>query len=211
MEQEHLLPKQSYFVQIRNRFLKHKLGVIGFFVMILIVLMAVFAPFIAPYDPNAIGAQFSAAPSGDHWFGTDQVGRDVFSRVVYASRVSLMVGLVSVSISVVLGVVLGLVSGYFGGWIDMVIMRITDVVMAFPSTMLILVIASIVGPGLVNIILILGFLGWPSVARLVRGNVLAIKEEDYTKAAVALGMSPGRILFTQVLPNTVAPILVYAT
>ncbi|WP_239618090.1 oligopeptide ABC transporter permease [Cohnella mopanensis] len=194
-----------------RRFKKHKLAVAGLAVMAVLALCAIFAPLIAPYDPSTITDSFSAAPSWQHPLGTDQIGRDELSRLIYAARISLSVGIGSILISSVIGTVLGLVSGYYGGWVDNIIMRITDVFMSFPYIMLILVVASIVGPGLTNIILILGFLGWPSVARLVRGNVLSIKETDYVKASVVLGFKTPRILFMHILPNTVAPILIYAT
>lgn len=194
-----------------RRFKKHKLAVAGLVVIIILTLCAIFAPFISPYDPTTVTDSFGAAPSMDHLMGTDQVGRDQLSRLIYSARVSLSVGVGSIVIAVAIGTVLGLVSGYFGGWIDSLIMRITDMFMAFPYIMLILVVASIVGPGLLNMIIILGVLGWPGVARLVRGNVLTIKEAEYVKASVVLGYSTPRILFLHILPNTVAPILIYAT
>jgi len=194
-----------------KRFKKHKLAVLGLWFLAIVTICAIFASWIAPYGPNEITSSFSAAPTWQHWLGTDQVGRDVLSRVIYAARVSLAVGIGAVVISAVIGTVLGLVSGYFGGWVDGIIMRVTDMFMSFPYIMFILVVASIVGPGLTNIIIILGVLGWPGIARLVRGNVLAIKQSDYVKASIALGYKTPRILFKHILPNTVAPILIYAT
>lgn len=194
-----------------RRFKRHKLAVIGFWFLAIITMAAILAPIFAPFDPAEITGEFSAPPSWQHLLGTDQVGRDVFSRVIYAARVSLAVGIGAVAISAIIGTVLGLISGYFGGMIDGIIMRITDMFMSFPYILFILVVASIVGPGLTNIILILGVLGWPGIARLVRGNVLAIKQSDYVKASIALGYSTPRILFKHILPNTVAPILIYAT
>lgn len=203
--------QEKYWKVIFRRFTRHKMAVAGVFVLAIFIICAVFAPIIAPYPPDDIVGSFSAAPDGSHLLGTDQVGRDVFSRIIYASRISLLVGVASTGISLAIGIVLGLVSGYFGGIIDMVVMRVTDMFMAFPYIMLILVVASIVGPGLLNIILIMGFLNWPGVARLVRGNVLSIKESNYIKAATVSGLSTPRILFSEILPNTIAPILVNAT
>ncbi len=194
-----------------RRFKRHKLAVAGLVVIGILTLCAIFAPFITAYKPTTVTDSFGAAPSLQHWLGTDQVGRDQLSRLIYAARVSLAVGLGSIVISAVIGTVLGLISGYFGGWIDSIIMRLTDIFMSFPYIMLILVVASIVGPGLTNIILILGVLGWPGVARLVRGNVLSVKESDYVKAGRVLGFGSVRIIFSHILPNVVAPILVYAT
>lgn len=194
-----------------RRFSKHKLAVAGAAFMLVVTLAALLAPWIVPYNPTEITDSFAAAPSFQHWLGTDMVGRDMFSRVVYAARISLSVGIGAVVISAAIGTALGLVSGYFGGWLDGLIMRITDMFMSFPYIMFMLVVASLVGPGLTNIILILGVLGWPGVARLVRGNVLAIKQSEYVKASVVLGFRTPRILLRHVLPNTIAPILVYAT
>ncbi|GMK39304.1 peptide ABC transporter permease [Paenibacillus sp. CCS19] len=193
------------------RFKRHKLAVAGFFALCIIALCAVLAPFITAYAPTTVTDSFGEGPSWKHPLGTDLVGRDMLSRLIYAARVSLAVGIGAVAISAAIGTVLGLISGYIGGWIDGIIMRITDIFMSFPYIMLILVVSSIVGPGLLNIILILGVLGWPGVARLVRGNVLSIKQMDYVKASVVLGFRMPRILFQHILPNTVAPILIYAT
>ncbi|TKI65932.1 MULTISPECIES: oligopeptide ABC transporter permease [Lysinibacillus] len=194
-----------------KRFKRHKLAVMGLWFLAIVTMAAILAPIFAPFDPAEITGEFSAPPSLQHLLGTDQVGRDVLSRVIYAARVSLAVGIGAVAISAIIGTVLGLISGYFGGMIDGIVMRITDMFMSFPYILFILVVASIVGPGLTNIILILGVLGWPGIARLVRGNVLAIKQSDYVKASIALGYSTPRILFKHILPNTVAPILIYAT
>lgn len=196
---------------ILRRFLRHKLGVASLIVVLVIALAALFAPLIAPYSPTEITSSFNAPPSLEHWLGTDKVGRDVFSRLLYATRVSLMVGLLATAVSTVIGVVLGLISGYFGGVVDMVIMRVTDMVMSFPYLLLVLVAAAIFQPGLWNIILILGFVDWPAMARLVRGNVLALRESGFVKSSQLAGMPGWYILFSDILPNTLAPVLVYAT
>lgn len=194
-----------------QRFLRHKLGVVSLIVVAVIALAALFAPVIAPYDPNAITGNFNAPPSAEHFLGTDQVGRDVLSRLLYGTRVSLLVGLLSTALSTLIGVVLGLISGYFGGAADMTVMRVTDMVMSFPYMLLVLVAAAIFKPGLWNIILILGFVNWPSVARLVRGNVLALRETGFVKSSRLAGMPGSYILFSEILPNTLAPVLVNAT
>lgn len=209
--QEQLGEEESYLKLIRKRFFKHKLAVVGMVVFTLLVIIAIFAPLIAPHNPYAVEGEFGAAPSSTHILGTDEVGRDLFSRLLYAARVSLSVGVGAVAIYVAIGTILGAVAGYFGKWVDMVIMRITDVFMSFPYLMVILVLVSIMGPSLFNVILVLGLLGWPSIARLVRGSVLAIKEMDYVKAGVALGYSTPKIVFQHILPNCIAPILVNAT
>lgn len=209
--QEENSAAENYTRLVARRFGKHKLAMTGLILIALLSLAAVLAPWVAPHDPYQVTQSFGVSPSALHFLGTDQVGRDVASRLVYAARVSLVVGLGTTLISVSLGTILGLLSGYFGGKSDMALMRVVDVFMSFPQMLLILVVVSIVGPGLLKIILILGFLGWPGVARIVRGCVLSIKENDYIKSAVAMGFSTPRIIFLHILPNAVAPILVNAT
>ncbi|MDN3954964.1 oligopeptide ABC transporter permease [Sporolactobacillus laevolacticus] len=203
--------EESYLHMVMRRFLKHKLAVAGLIVFGLIILIAALAPVISPHDPNKIFGEFEAAPSATHILGTDPVGRDVMSRLIYGAQVSIAVGIGAVAIYVAVGIVLGLVAGYFGKWVDMLIMRLTDIFMSFPYFMVILVLVSIIGPSLFNITFVIGLLGWPAIARLVRGSVLSIKEMDYVKAGVALGYSTPKILFQHILPNALAPILVNAT
>lgn len=205
------ITRESYLQTVWRRFRRHHLATISVAVVVLVGLAALFAPVIAPYHPNEIVGGFSKAPSAAHWLGTDQIGRDVFSRLLYATRVSLMVGILATAISTAIGVILGLVAGYFGGVADMLIMRFTDMVMSFPYILLVLVAASIFKPGLWSIILILGFVDWPGIARLVRGNVLSLRESNFVKSDLVAGMPLRYILFSEILPNTAAPILVYAT
>ncbi|WP_461204796.1 oligopeptide ABC transporter permease [Clostridium sp. DL1XJH146] len=203
--------EESYISMILHRFRKHKMAMVSVMLMLLLIICAICASIIAPQDPYKVTSSFSAAPSVEHILGTDQSGRDVLSRLIYASRVSLIVGIGSVTISTIIGTILGLMAGYFGGWIDMTLMRITDVFMAFPQIMIILVVVAIIGPTLWNIIAVLGFLGWPPITRIVRGSVLSVKENDYVKAAVGLGLETPRILIFHILPNILAPIIVNAT
>ena len=211
MKKQNDITNESYRETIWRRFKRHRLGMAGLFVAAVIGLAALLAPLIAPHDPEAIVGPFAAPPSLDFWLGTDQIGRDMLSRLLYATRVSLLVGILATAISTAVGVVLGLVAGYFGGWLDMVIMRFTDMVMSFPYILLVLVAAAIFEPGLWSIILILGFVDWPGIARLVRGNVLSLRETNFVKSNIVAGMPLRHILFSEILPNTVAPILVYAT
>jgi peptide/nickel transport system permease protein len=208
---EDLGTEESNFKEITKRFFKHKLAVVGLIIFTIMAIIAVFAPVFAPLSPYEIKGEFSSAPSSAHILGTDQVGRDLLSRLIYASRVSLSVGIGAVAIYITIGTILGALAGYFGKWIDMIIMRLTDIFMSFPYLMVILVLVSVVGPSLFNIILVIGLLGWPSVARLVRGCVLSVKEMDYIKSGVALGYSAPKIVFQHILPNCLAPILVNAT
>lgn len=203
--------RQSSFYMVAKRFCRHRLAVACLVILLGLILLAVFAPWIAPYGPTKISGGFSKPPDAEHWLGTDQIGRDMFSRLLYAMRVSLLVGFLATVISTAIGVVLGLASGYFGGWVDRVIMSFTDMVMSFPYILLVLVAAAIFEPGMWTMIIILGLVDWPGVARLVRGNVLSLREINFCKSDVTSGM-PGRyILFSEILPNTLAPVLVYAT
>lgn len=202
---------ESYLQTVFRRFKRHKLALISLVIVVILGLAALFAPIIAPYDPNEMAGPFSGAPGKGFLLGTDQIGRDVFSRLLYAMRISLLVGIMATLISTVIGVILGLIAGYFGGVADMIIMRFTDMVMSFPYILLVLVAAAIFKPGLWSIILILGFVDWPGIARLVRGNVLNLRETNFIKGNLVAGMPLRHILFSEILPNTVAPILVYAT
>lgn len=205
------ISKEKYAQTVWRRFRKHRLAMASLVCVSVLGLVAILAPWIAPYDPEAIGGAFSAAPSFEHLLGTDQIGRDVLSRLLYGMRVSILVGIVTTMISTVIGVVLGLIAGYFSGIVDMIIMRFTDIIMSFPYILLVLVAASIFRPGFWSIVLILGFVNWPGVARLVRGNVLALRETNFVKGSIVAGMPIRHILFSEILPNTMAPILVYAT
>ena len=201
------ISRESYLQTVIRRFKQHHLATVSLVILAVLVVAALLAPIIAPYNPDEIVGGFSKA----HWLGTDQIGRDVLSRLLYATRISLLVGVLATAISTVIGVILGLIAGYFGGAADMIIMRFTDMVMSFPYILLVLVAASIFKPGLWSIILILGFVDWPGIARLVRGNVLSLRESNFIKSDLVAGMPLPYILFSEILPNTAAPILVYAT
>lgn len=195
-----------------RRFLRHRLAMVGVVIMAVLVLLAVFAPLIAPYKPEQIDLLGrNQPPSIKHLLGTDQTGRDIFSRTIYAGRVSLLVGLAAVAISLLIGTTLGAIAGYFGGLTDALIMRFVDIVMTFPSIIVLLALAAIVGPGLDKTIFIIGLLNWPLVCRLVRAKFLALREQDFVSAAIALGSRPGRIILRHLLPNTVDVLVVYAT
>lgn len=198
--------------RFRRRFLRHKLGLLGVGVLLLLSLMAVTAPVITfydPYDPDL--RAINQAPSAAHFLGTDSVGRDNWSRLVYGARVSLSVGLVAVSIYISIGVILGGLSGYFGGGVDMLIMRFTDVMMSFPTFMLIVTVASALPPSIYNIMIIIGIFGWTGICRLVRGQFLSLRERDFVLAARAMGVPNGRIVFRHILPNAMGPVIVAAT
>ena len=201
----------SNFMQILHRFSRHRLAVLCLILLLCMILMAIFAPILTPYSPTKPAGKFSQPPSREHLLGTDKIGRDMLTRILYAMRVSLLVGILSTLISTAVGVILGLLSGYFGGICDKIIMAITDMIMSFPYILLVLVAAALFKPGMWSIILILGFVDWPGVCRLVRGNVLSLRETNFCKSDITAGMSSSYILFSEILPNTIAPVLVYAT
>lgn len=191
---------------------------VGGLIVLLLVIAAVFAPVLAPHNPDTqfqdIGLNADGTPVGPNAtfpFGTDSVGRDVLSRLLYGARVSLIVGIVSTLINLLLGVVIGLISGYFGGWVDNVLMRITDVILAFPVLLLSMALVAVVGPSLWTVLWVIGVVGWGTMARVVRGQVLALKEFEYVQAERALGASHGRIMFRVILPNLMGPVIVLST
>lgn len=194
-----------------RRFKQNKVAVWSLVLLILCVVLAVIAPLIAPFDPFESVGDFTKAPDGKFLLGTDDVGRDVLTRLIYGSRVSLIVGIGSVIIYAIIGITLGLVSGFFGGFVDAVIMRITEVFMAYPRFMIILVIVSVIGPNMWTVMFVMGFMGWPPICRLVRSDVMRVKSIDYVSAAIVTGYSPLNIVFKQILPNVFSPILVNCT
>jgi peptide/nickel transport system permease protein len=198
--------------QTLRKFFKNKAILLGSIIVMSVVLVAVLAPVISPYDPNEMNmAKRLQGPSSEHLLGTDQFGRDLFTRLIYGSRVSLEVGLISVGIAMTIGVVLGLISGYYGGWIDSLIMRIVDIFLSFPVILLAIAFVAALGPSIINVMIALGLVYWTNYARVVRSSVLSIKEEEYVQAAKTVGASDLRIIFVYILPNALAPIVVVAT
>ncbi|WP_303849951.1 ABC transporter permease [Seleniivibrio woodruffii] len=184
----------------------------GLAVVLFFIILAVFAPVIATHDPTAIDLNnIFAAPSAEHFFGTDELGRDVFSRILYGSRISLFVGFVAVGISLIIGVFLGLIAGYFGGWTDIIIMRIVDIMLCFPAFFLILAVIAFLNPSVFNVMAVIGLTGWMGVTRLVRAEVMSVKTRDYITAAQVQGISGRIIMFKHILPNVMTPIFVTAT
>jgi peptide/nickel transport system permease protein len=207
---------------IGRRFVRNKLAVAGLFIIVALVTIAVFATIIAPYDPEKQDLGHICAskgfckgtfqsPSWEHWFGTDGNGRDVFSRVLVGSRIALEVGLAAILLAVVIGVILGSVAGFFGrGW-DSLIMRIADIFFAFPLLVGSILIITVTGTGVVPVIIALAIFGWATIARLLRGSILTVREAEYVEAARSLGASRWRLVTRHVLPNSYAPVLIYAT
>ena len=195
-----------------RRFRRNKLAVVGLAILALMVLAAILAPLITFYDPSKIDPPLSRRPPNmKHWFGTDILGRDLYTRVVYGSRVSLRVGIFSVTIALTLGLTAGAVAGYFGRWIDGLLMRITDIFLAFPYILAAIAIITVLGRGEATVIAVLGGLGWMSFARIFRSSILSIKQTEYIEAARALGASHFRIIRSHIVPNAIQPVIVYAT
>ncbi|MEJ2535691.1 MAG: ABC transporter permease [Calditrichia bacterium] len=202
----------SFFRYTFSKILKNPLGVLGLVIVILTIFLAIFADVIAPYSPYQQNITESLnPPSVQHWLGQDDLGRDILSRIIFGARISLLVGFITVSVSAILGSVIGAIAGYFGGWIDEVLMRITDILLAFPGILLAIAIMAILGPSLNNVIIALCIVGWKSYARLVRGEILKEKEKEYIQATKALGYSHFRIISFHLIPNTLNSVLVMAT
>ena len=195
-----------------RRFLRHRLAVLGAILMLAIITLAVLAPLVAPQSPTFIDlSAVREPPSAAHWLGTDLSGRDVWSRIVYGARTSLTVGFGAVGLYVLIGTILGMLAGYFGGTIDMAIMRLTDTVMSVPSLLMVIVFVSVVGPSLISVLAVIGLLGWPGAARLVRGQFLSLREAEFVTAARVVGVSDMRIIVGHMLPNILGPLIVLAT
>lgn len=199
-------------VKLARRIFSSPLTVLGLFIVIVILLAALFAPMIATHSPTEVnlGSKLEA-PSAEHFFGTDEVGRDIFSRIIYGTRISLRIGLLVVLIAFPIGTILGAIAGYAGGRIDQVIMRITDVFLSFPGIILAMSIAAALGPSIENVMLALAATWWPWYTRIVRSSVLSIKHSEFIEASRALGANPFRILFKEIIPNSIAPATIQAS
>ncbi|ART75519.1 ABC transporter permease [Sutcliffiella horikoshii] len=191
---------------------KNKAAMAGAFIIIFVILMGIFAPLLATHDPNTTNVMNKLeGPSAENYLGTDDVGRDIFSRLLYGARVSLGIGFVSTLLGAIVGVTLGIVSGYYGRWIDSLIMRICDVLLAFPGILLALAIVSVLGASTQNVIIAVAFYAVPSFARIVRGSTLGVRKLEYIDAIKAMGAKDFRIIFKHILPNIMSPIIVQAT
>jgi peptide/nickel transport system permease protein len=205
-------PIAGRFRQFARQFARNRSGMVGLVIVVVVTLLAIFAPVVAPFDPYEINRiERLQGPSRTHPMGTDDLGRDLFSRIVYGARISMTVGLASVLIATVIGAPAGIVAGYFGRWIDTLIMRVADIIFAFPAILLALAITAFLGPSLRNVTLALGIVYAPGFARIVRGPILAAKHEEYVEASRVIGAKTGRILVRHLLPNVLSPLLVTAT
>ncbi len=204
--------KKSQFKEIWKRFTRNKMAVFGLLVLSLMIFVSVFADVIAPYDFDAqdLTAKF-LSPSAAHLMGTDNFGRDIFSRILYGSRVSLQVGLISVGIGAIIGGAMGAVAAFYGGYADTIIMRIVDIMIAMPGILLAIAICAALGPGMVNTMIAVGISSVPTYARVVRSSVLTIKQQEFIEAARAIGANDGRLILRHIIPNSLAPIIVQAS
>jgi peptide/nickel transport system permease protein len=208
------LKGDSQWAVAARHFKKNRMAMAGLAVMVFLYVITLLTPLIAPFDPAAQGdivATRYLGPSLTNLMGTDRFGRDIFSRVLYGARISLSIGFIAMGIGVTLGTVIGAVAGFFGGIIDTLLMRFTDMMLSFPRLILLIVIIAMFEPSIFMVVAVLGLTGWMSVSRIVRGEVLSLREREFIQAARALGMGDGRIIFRHVIPNTLAPVIVYAT
>ncbi|MCZ0940913.1 MAG: ABC transporter permease [Caldilineaceae bacterium] len=204
---------RSEWSQAWRRFCANRIALGGLVVIILLALMAIFAPFISPYDPidEIFRGMRGGSPTPAHPFGYDHLGRDLLSRVIFGTRVALLVGLLATGIAVTLGVVIGAVAGYLGSWEDTLISRVIDTLMAFPIIALLVVLAAVLGPSLVTTVVVIGVTGWARFARVVRADIMSLKATDFVTAARAVGVRDWRIIWRHLLPNVMGPIIVLAT
>lgn len=205
-------PRAGEFTRFRRVFFGRPVVIFGFVIIFLLIFMALFAHFLAPYDPYKISMSDSLAqPSAEHWLGADKMGRDVLSRLIYGTQTSLMIGVIAVGVAVLIGMTLGLVTGYFGGWVDTIVMRFIDAQMSIPALVLALVFATVLGGGLTNVMISIGIAMVPTYCRVMRGQVLAIKQADYVLASRVVGANDLRIMFNSILPNCLSPMIVLIT
>jgi len=204
-------PQRTRFEQFWRRFKRNRPAIIGGLIVLSVFVVALLAPMLSPYDPSFIDVEkILIGPTQAHPLGTDELGRDVMSRMIWGSRISLLVGFVAVGISILIGILIGAVAGYYGGWIDDVLMQFVDIMLSIPTFFLILAVIALVEPNIWNIMIVIGVTSWMGVARLVRGQFLALNEMDYVTAARALGAKDGRMIFFHILPNAMSPVYVSA-
>ncbi|MCA9877574.1 MAG: ABC transporter permease [Thermomicrobiales bacterium] len=196
-----------------RRFCRHKAGLVGLLVLALEILVAILAPVLIPrelaIDPSPLN--ILQPPSREHWLGTDEVGRDIFARLIYASRIYLSIGFLAVAVAILVGTTLGALAGYFGGWVDATLMRVTDAILSIPALFFLIVLSVTLGPSVRTMIIVIGLLSWMELARIIRANVLSLKRREFVEAAHTIGARSPQVIMRHILPNTLAPIVVAAT
>ena len=205
-------PRRSSGMALR-RFFRNPYNTIGMILIVTALSCALFAPLLAPYDPifGDLANKYVTPPSVEHLFGTDAIGRDILSRVIYGAQISLKIALIAQAVGLTIGITVGTITGYFGGWFDTIFMRFVDIVMSFPLLIIAIALTGVLGSSENNIIFALGLVAWPVTARIVRSQVLSVKEREYVTAARSLGAGDAAIMFRHILPNIIAPVIVYAT
>lgn len=203
----------SIWVLAWRRFRRHKAGLVGLLILTLEILIAILAPVLIPrelaIDPSPLN--ILQPPSREHWLGTDEVGRDIFARLIYASRISLSIGFLAVAVAILVGTTLGALAGYFGGWVDATLMRVTDAILSIPALFFLIVLSVTLGPSVRTMIIVIGLLSWMELARIIRANVLSLKRREFVEAAHTIGARGPQVIVRHILPNTLAPIVVAAT
>lgn len=203
---------QSYWAGVMRRFAKNKLALISLVILVVIILACIFVPIFSPYRVETTSVEnYRLPPSSTHWFGTDDIGRDLFTRLFFGGRISLGVALAVVALECLIGIVLGSIAGFYGGVVDAIIMRICDIFMCFPFLMICITMAAIYGNSIPNLIMVLALLSWPGIAKIVRGQILTLRDLEYMEACEALGISDFRRIFKHLFPNILAYVIVYAT
>ena len=209
---ENKKPKSSLAKRSLQKFISNKLAMFGLIVVLLMVLASIFAPLLASHDPNAIDmAKLNQAPGNGNIFGTDSTGRDLFSRLLYGGRISIMIGFLSALTTSIIGTIFGLIAGYYGGLVDKLLIRLSEILQSFPLIILVMVLVTILGPSVGNMILVFTLVGWMTVFRIVRNEVLRLREETYVEVNKAFGIKDFKIIFSDILPNTISPIIVATT
>lgn len=212
-ERRTLRESPSIWLLAWKRFCRHRAGLVALIVLLIEIVVAIMAPVLIPrelaIDPSPL--TILQRPSAEHWLGTDEVGRDIFARLIYASRISLSIGFMAVAVAIVVGTAIGALAGFFGGWVDAVLMRATDAVLSIPALFFLIVLSVTLGPSVRTMIIVIGLLSWMELARIIRANVLSLKRREFVEAAQTIGARGPRIIARHILPNTLAPIVVAAT
>jgi peptide/nickel transport system permease protein len=202
----------TFFTEVRFFFQTNKLAFWGFIIIVLLILLAILAPMIVPYRGDVTAETHVEnkflPPSGGHLFGTDELGRDLFSRVIFGTRISFQIGLIAIGLSIAIGIPLGLIAGYYGKWLDEIIMRISDIFLSFPPLLLSIAISALLGPSIINMMIAISISWWPWYTRLIRGQVVSLRERGFVEAAKSFGVPSGKIIWRHILPNSLAPVIV---